>query len=802
MQRNHFNGRMLVTVIIVSAGVLVPAVESWANGIIVGPGPIIPELSPPRIHRPIRSWMPFRIKSQSVNIEINDALAETAVEQVFINRSGGQAEGTYLFPIPVHAGVHTFTMWMNGREVRGELLDADRARQIYESIVSKMRDPGLLQFAGRGLIQAKVFPIPAGGECRIKLQYSEPVRVDSGLAAYRFPLGSSGCRFEPIERFSLRAVVRSKRSRVSVFSPTHECSIDQRSDREVVVGLEKQRLQPEEDFQLYTKLGDEAFGLSFLAHRVSGEEGFFMARIAPQLSRDGGAVLPKNICFVLDTSGSMADSNKIAQAKNALKFCITNLDREDRFSVLTFATEVRSFRAGWSGADEETKSAARTFIDRLKAVGGTDINAALQKALSLNPNRDADAQGAAGDSWRMNPYFIVFITDGEPTVGVTNPEAILKNVANANQGRPLGSLDRPILKTTGVVKESRVFVLGVGYQVNTKLLDRLADENGGARGYVTPQENLELKISAFYTKLANPVLASPQLTFKGVAVHDVYPRQLPDLFKGSELIVVGRYGAANALSLGQPRSQKIALTGYCRGEARGYTFACDFPVVQRQHDFLPRVWAMRRIGFLLDELRLHGENKELKNEVIRLAKEYGILTPYTSFLVQQDEQLAARHGRAPIGPRSLATSIKSAWEDRDEEMKEAARGQRLLVGRISVDASNDNQTLQSMKPAKSQPMRSSVASGNRGKDGRSLINFIGARTFYWEDGRWIDADYDGQSATTKLTAYSQDYFDFLAKNREAGQYLAQGDRVVLNWQGQIYETVPSEPAEESAVKEE
>jgi Ca-activated chloride channel family protein len=759
--------RMSLVVAVLLAVLTASAADVLANGLIISPVKVDRVERMPRIRRPIHSWMPFRVKSQRLDIEINDGVAETMIEQVFINESRGPSEGTYMFPIAENAGVHAFTMWMNGKEVTGELLDADRARRIYESVVSKMRDPGLLQFAGRGLIQAKVFPIPPGGECRIKLRYSEPRVVDAGLTGYRFPLRSGACRFQPIEQFSLKAVIRSQRPIASVFCPSHDCSIDRRSDREVVVGLEKARLQPENDFQLFTNFGDGAFGLSLLPFRVGGADGFFMARITPRIGGADEAVLPKNICFVLDTSGSMAESDKISQAKKALTFCITNLGPEDRFSVMAFSTEVRPFREGWSVADKPTITAARAFVDELRAIGGTDIDSALRQALALNPRAARSASGGESESWRKNPYFVVFITDGEPTVGVTAPAEILQNVARTNAD-----------------KEARVFSLGVGFQVNTKLLDRLSGDNGGARDYVTPTENLELKISAFYTKLANPVLANLKLTFKGVTVHDVFPRRLPDLFKGSELVVVGRYSGAAT------ESAKIELTGACRGEARGYTFAGAFPSDDRRHSFLPRVWAMRKIGFLLDELRLRGENTELKNEVIRLSKRYGILTPYTSFLVQEDERLALRERRRVIGPRPMARSITANWAHKDEDLDDAEAEQTASKGRASVMGSKSNSAFKKAKPEAAFGLQTSIGLFNSEAGGRQLINAIGPRTFYNEDGKWVDAAYDGKAETIKLVAFSRAYYEFLAGHAQTGPYLAQGERVVLKWDDRVYETVP------------
>jgi len=791
----------LVVTVIVAMGLAAfgPAGPALGNGIIivepsgtseqtgpattehppVQPPPILPPRPhpphppiPPHWPRPIDRWIPFVIKSQQVDVSINDGVAETTIEQVFENHGGRPAEGTYMFAIAETAAVQNFSMWMNGKETTAELLDADKARQIYESIVARMRDPALLEYAGRGLIRAKVFPIPVGGECRIKLRYSEPLVRDSGLTGYRFPLQARECAQQPIERFSLKATIRSERPLSGVFSPSHECSIDRRGEKEVVIGLEQGNLVPDRDFQLFWQTGGEPFGLMLLTHRVPGGDGFFMARIAPRNGTDDASPMPKNICFVLDTSGSMAEDNKIAQAKKALKFCLTNLGKEDRFSLIAFATEVRRFRDDWSGADEGTLNAARTFVEGLQAVGGTDIDGAIKQALSMNPTDGGrGGQSAVSEAWRKNPYFVVFITDGEPTVGVTDPAQILKNVAAAN-----------------AAKAVRLFVLGVGYQVNTKLLDRMADDNGGARDYVTPTENLELKLSGLYTKLANPVLAGLSLVFKGVSVSEVYPKNLPDLFKGSELEVLGRYSGGGGESSG------IELSGSCRGESRTYHYSGRFPAEQSGNDYLPRLWAMRKIGYLLDELRLHGESKELREEVIRLSKLYGIMTPYTSYLVLEDEKMSAGRGVAPGGPRSVMHSLGVSFERNKDVMGKARAGQAGGSGQSAVEASQGNMGFRHAESVGAADVLAGVQAFNVDTTGKTAINFIGPKTFYREGDRWVDAEYDGKAKPIVLNLFSKEYYDFVAANAGAGRYLAQGDRVVLCWNGQVYETVPSPEA--------
>lgn len=762
-------GLVLLAVGLAIAFLLGSVQSALGNGIIiVEPSdewrPPTPPMPPPPMapRRPLHNWIPFALKSQQVDVTIDDLGTETAVEQVFENRSGRPAEGVYLFAVAENAAVHNFTMWMNGREVTAELLDADKARQIYESIVAKMRDPALLEYAGRGLMRAKVFPIPVGGECRVKLRYSEPLRGDSGLTGYRFPLRNQECGTMPIERFSLRATIRSGRAIGAVFSPSHVCSVDRRGDREVVVGLEQSNLASDRDFQLLFKTTDDPFGFMILTHRTGGADGFFMARFAPFMASQEAAAMPKNVCFVLDTSGSMAESNKIAQAKKALRFCIGTLGKEDHFSLITFATEVRLFREDWSTTDQAPLDAANAFVDGLQATGGTDIDGAIRQALAMNPAVSATSGSV---NWHNNPYYIVFVTDGEPTVGVTDPAQILQNTAQTNAN-----------------KQARIFVLGVGYQVNTKLLDRLADDNGGARDYVTPTEDLELKLSAFYGKLTNPVLAGLRLAFKGVNVSETYPRALPDLFKGSEIEVFGRYsGAAD--------SCEIELSGTCRGEAKSHRYTARFPAMQMDNEGLPRLWAMRKIGFLLDELRLRGENKELKEEVIRLSKQYGIMTPYTSFLVQEDDKLAVRERRAPVAGRGFAQTLGVPFARNEQAMGKASAGQRGSGGADAVHESRGNVALQAAQP-QDEYLLGEIQRNNLDAAGNHLMNFVGAKTFYREGDRWVDAEYDGKTRPIVLNAYTKEYNDFLTANVGAGRYLAQGDRVLLCWNGKVYETAP------------
>ncbi len=744
------------------------AAPALADGfIIVKPHPII---VPPRPRPPRITYMPLSVTFHRVTVGIDNAAAVTTIDQSFHNPNPRQLEGTYIFPLPDDVAVQRFSMFMNGKEVQGELLAKDKAREIYENYVRKMKDPALLEYVGTRMFKARVFPIPAQGDVRIKLEYTQAVPVTNGLATYRYPLNTEKFSSKPLEEVTVTATVRSDVPLASVFSPSHPVAIDTKGPKHVVASYEDKDVRPDKDFLLYYNLSEGQFGLSLVPHRSGGEDGFFMARLAPKMP-EPGKVLPKDICFVIDTSGSMAGL-KMEQAKKSLRFCLSNLNAKDRFNVVGFSTESRPFRDGPAEATAENVRAAREHVSDLKAIGGTNINEALLDALKMSPGTG------------KRPYMVVFMTDGEPTVGVTDVKTILANVGKANEG------------------QVRIFVLGVGTQVNTRLLDRLSDENHGNRTYITEKEDLEIKLSNFYTALANPVFSDVKLTFEGVTVRDVYPKKLPDLFKGTELVVYGRYSGSGSgtVKLSGNREETKVLLG----------FEADFPGSTTAHDFVPRLWASVKIGYLLEQMRLHGETKELKDEIVRLSKTYGIMTELTSWLVLEDKSIHT--AAAPSGLRDALAA---------PEQKRLARRGRVAFqsasGADAVEASRQLQRLQGVRdlgnvPGSSggkaaagpgaraagrrQPSQvgaSAPMSELRDSKGRRVIQAVGAKTFYRDGTQWVDSvqQLAGEKAQEpiKIALYSDEYFKLVRTYPEAGQYLAIGPEVVVVLGGQAYQTV-------------
>jgi len=711
------------------------------------PGPWPPPPPRPRpFPVPPRDYL-LRVKSEKVNVTIKDNVAETAVEQVFHNDLPQRVEGTYMFPLPEEAAISGFAMYVNGKRLEGEVLDRDKARGIYEDIVRKLKDPALLEYVGRNAFRAKIFPIEPNSDQKVELKYSEPLKGESGTFRYTLPLKVDNCQSQPYDELAVSVKLASKVPLKGVYSPTHEVDVKRDGDRNAAVSFEANKAVPDKDFVLYYNLSEKDFGLSLVTHREAGEEGFFMMLLAPKQELQQKEIAGKEIVFVCDTSGSMAGDDKIDQAKSALRFCLKNLNSDDRFALVTFSTEVRTFREELVTANKQNVEAALAFVDKIKARGGTDIDSALQAALKMMEGKEQSAM-------------VAFLTDGLPTVGETDLAKILENAEKANKA-----------------KRARVFAFGVGFDVNTHLLDTLSGDNGGASQYVKPKEDLEVKLSAFYEKIAYPVMADLEVDFGKVRTYDVYPKRLPDLFKGSQLTVFGRYdGTADAA---------VTLTGAVGGKKQKFTYDAGFPKSER-NDCLPRLWATRKVGYLLDAIRLKGDDKELRDEIVKLALEYGIVTPYTSFLVQEDaERLAQRpQFRQPRDFQPMLAAPVAATGPGRAGGGFGGGGLGAADLALAKEGEGAVQVAQSVARLKHSSVADELVSRSR------ETRRVGEKLFYLTDGVWIDGRYAADKQTLKVKYLSDAYFALAGANAELAKCLALGDRVIVCWKDRCVEVGP------------
>jgi len=544
---------------------------------------------------------PLRVASHKVEATLDNQIAMTRVEQVFANDHAVQLEAHYVFPVPKGGSIIDFSMTVNGKFVRGELLERDRARQIYEGIVRQSKDPGLLEHVGANIFRVRVFPILPNSEQKIELTYLERVNYDAGACRYVYPLlVPGGAKATKADLFSFRLRLASAVPIKDVACPTHRANVARRAEASAEVTFEGRQVDLSRDLEVAYRIARATSGLDLAAHRPADTEGTFLLLLTPETDPPR---IPKDMTFVFDTSGSI-EGKRIKQARAALKFCLAKLKPDDQFNIVTFSSGVRPFEAAHVPATDEAKAKAERFVDAIDASGSTNINDALLRALEHRP-------GAA------RPHLILFLTDGQPTAGVTDAGTIVRNVLGANADK------------------ARIFAFGVGGDLNRELLEDLADGTRAVAEYVAESEDIEEKVGRLQKKIATPVISDLSIDFGQAEVGAVYPKVLGDLFAGTQLLVTGRYR--------KPGTFEVTLRGRVGAAPVELRQKLVFPEKAEARG-VPYFWAMRKVAGLLDDLRRSGENAEVVKEVIGLAKEYRIATPYTSFLVLETEQAYDQHG--------------------------------------------------------------------------------------------------------------------------------------------------------------
>jgi len=675
---------------------------------------------------PIWNMEGLEIPYQRVSVTIDNQVVTTRVEQLFRNPNDWMLEGTYFFPLPPGAAVSELTMWVDGAPIEAKILAKDEARAIYDAIVRRMRDPALLEYVGTDAIQANVFPIPPGGERKIEIEYSYLLTAENGAFHFTYPQSAGLYTQTPLDEQSIRVELNANEPIRTLYSPSHRVAIDRPTEFSAVVGYEDANVTPTDDFELYYTVSPDAIGLTLLSYKESGEDGFFLLLVAPGI--EPGEVAAKDVILVLDTSGSM-EGEKMAQAQEAAVYVIDHLNPEDRFALVSFSTGVSLYEPELLPANQPGDY--RQYIDSLEAVGGTNISGALLEAANFVDD--------AGDAGR--PTTIIFLTDGLATEGITDTPMLLQAVGEA---MPAGA---------------RVFAFGVGDDVDTVLLDTLAAEQRGATTYVRPGQAVDEAVSAFYAKVGSPVLTDIVLDTGGIRTDQIYPVEMPDLFAGTQLVVAGRYRD------GGPAT--ITLTGTTNGRAQTFTYEDQRFRDEGGEAFVPRLWATRAIGHLMQQIRLRGEDPELVQSIVNLSTRYGIITPYTSFLIEEDDIFA------------------QTGADMQGRAEEALAAPAEASGAAAVDRAAVEGSLSAAEAP--MPLATVVASGDGGQTvAQAPVQSAGRRTFFLRGGVWVDSAYDGESAPQIIPFASDAYFDLLDNRPDLGEALALGDEMLLVIDGDAY----------------
>ncbi len=646
-----------------------------------------------------------------------------------------------------------------------------------------------MEYAGRDVLKVRIFPIEPNSTKRITLAYTQVLKADSGMIDYVLPMSTGKYSAKPIKTVSVKVDLESKRPLKSIYSPTHSVEIRRDGPNRARIGYEANDVMPDTDFQLYFAPERDEIGLNLMTYKTGDQDGFFLLLAAPGTDVQPKQVAPKDVVFVLDTSGSMA-GNKLNQAKKALSFCVENLNDNDRFELIRFSTEVEPLFNNFVDASPGNRAKAAEFIKDLKPIGATAIDEALRQALKLPANGDG------------RPSAVIFLTDGMPTIGTTDENQIVAGVSQRMRGN------------------RRIFCFGIGTDVNTHLLDRIAEETHAFSEYVLPEEDIEVKVSSFFSKIKEPVLANPSLTFTAdVRATKMYPSPLPDLFKGEQLILVGRYSGKGGSA--------AVIEGTLNGGQKNFTYDVNFPAESSEHDFIPRLWATRRVGYLLDQIRLHGENGELREEVTDLARKYGIVTPYTAYLIMEDESrrglssnlqsLPQLQGdsRARTDASTVANSFRLA-RDGEQAVRNSLSSKQLSQADVASSAIQ-NGVEQAQGGFSGGRGRGGRGGGGAGGGGGSVqsyngrvpsapppavtspvervaaytqqTQFVGGRNFFQNGDQWIEAGVQKlpNARHVRVQFGSPEYFQLLTRHPEAAPWLALGQHVQFVVAGEVYE---------------
>lgn len=715
-----------------------------------------------------------QLVSEEVTARIFGASAETRVTFVFQSQHPRPEEAELVIPLPDETVVSNLRLTINDELVQAEVLDPSKARSIYEGIVRRQRDPALLEHIGHGCIRARIYPVSKGHDATVELTYLSTLRTVSGHREYVYPLRRLARRGDPLAHSVVMTIELETQQRLTALtSPTHDFLIRRDGERKATLSYESGDGTTAADVRLLFAEADTELGMSLLSTRSGNAAGTFLATLTPTMHPTTDP-LPRDVVFVIDTSGSMRHAGKIDQARTALNHCIDALQPQDRFEVITFSDLAKEMLRGLQPVSEPSKEKAHWEVDRLVANGSTNFGEAMEKALRLQEEPSERS------------FHVFVLTDGRPTVG----EKTLEDILDLVKKRARGSL--------------RLFVFGVGYDVNAQLLDTLVERHGGEREYVLPNESIESKVTGLFAKVAEPFLHDVRFTIDGVETHDVYPPRVGDLYHGSSVTVTGRYEGGGSVY--------VRVHGK-RGE-RDVTYVLEHVLEDQSSSlaFLPTLWAWRKIGFLMDQIRLNGEERELVDEVKRLGLEHGLVTPYTAALAVEpgmrgrapgpggDEFFIGRRPGAPTTPTTPSTpSGPSSPSTGGKQYRgpgnvvppgtpagPATPGRGPTTGGVASGSSGERAVRESLRTKK---MKSTTVVPEAVRAHREVLG----KTFSRKDDAWIEEGFDAKtakSAVRKVKFLSDDYMDLVAKSVDLARILALGENVIFSWEGVWYHVSP------------
>jgi Ca-activated chloride channel homolog len=677
---------------------------------------------------PLPNPTPLYVKYHRVYCTIENGVATTVIDQEFVNPLTDElAKGTYVFPIPANATINGFTIVVDGIEKQATTLSKTDARDLFITAIKNSQQASLLEYTQNGALSLEIGNMEPGASRHVHISYTEVLLMTDGLAKYLYPLNTEKYSMRLIDTVSITVTVKNAAPITSVFSPSFPITVDRISASSLTAHYTAIRSRPDRDFDLYYKVSDKALSFHLFAYKTGADDGYFLMLMTPQFKKDtlASQTIAKDMVFTIDRSGSMAGV-KIQQARDALTFCVNRLLPADFFNIVMFNHEVATNSQELLPALGNIAQALE-YVNTITADGNTDISLALTTSLAKIKESD-------------RPHYLIFLTDGRPTAGVTNDNQISANVNAAN------------------TKNTRIFSVGFGFDVNTVLIDKLSIDNNGYPLYCNPDQSIEQVISDLYKRIEAPILTSPEISIissgSAVTTYGISPEKLPDLFAGSEIAVYGRYHGSGEAS--------VSLTGRVKENSDTLSFTANFPDSLISYAFIPRLWATQHIGRLMTRIKLQTMTQEnltaLVDSVKALSLAYGIVTPYTSQVFVQDGSGGSLSGTLQLSSGKSANDASNLMQG----MQQNSNAAQTMVA-------DTNSVPYTVAPRLNQ-----------------IQNASNKAFVFASDSIWKDASFDSTKPSDTIYYGTDEYFALADKSRDLLDLLSVGNQTAFNYQGQNY----------------
>ena len=577
------------------------------------------------------STPPLQIRSHEVRVVINNGFAVTEVDQVFHNPHDRDLDATYTFPLPAEASLSELSMWIDGDEVMGEVVEKERAREVFRQERAAGRETALAEKRDYLAFDVFVSPVPAGSDVRVRLVYLQPLEIEAGVGRYVYPLEEGGIdgearRFWDIEpqvqgRFAFDCSVRSSYPLQGVRVKGYEdlANVAQVSPDTWSVWINNDQggaASLSSDIVVYYMLApDLPARVDLLTYRADDGPGTFLVAITPGVDLQP---ITEGVdwSIVLDTSGSMSDH--IGVAAEGIARAIDRMRPEDRFRVITFSDRAHLLR-DWTPVTPDSVREAGRDIGRAKAQGSTNMHAGFLSGLrGLEPDRTAA---------------MLLVSDGGANVGPTEHSDFLDLMEDI---------------------DVRVFTFVMGQGANVPLLERLAKESNGFSMGISNQDDLYGRILQAQGKLAREAMHGVEVRLDGVLVSELAPERLTSAYFGEQIVLFGRYE--------QPGEAQLTLQARISGQPRQWTTRIELPERDETYPEIERLWALARTRDLQEQIADGGKKKRLRADIVDLGTTFSLVTDYTSMIVVRAERFQElgidRENRDRVDGERMARDVR------------------------------------------------------------------------------------------------------------------------------------------------